>query len=389
MGTYARVIAMGALTFPLVAFVALVPYMIYEYRRYGSIPAWKSFVVFSLILYCICAYYMVILPLPASRTAVVAYAAHPQLVPFEFVGEFQEAAAAVGLSVTNPVTWLKFIAKSSVYTELFNVLLTFPIGFFVHYLFGGKWWHSIAAGFCTSLFFELTQLSGLYGIYEHPYRLFDVDDLIINTTGAFLGFVCTIPFCRALPDIDDVNARARERDRSYPSVTRRALALLIDCTLVYVLTWCLRAGLYGMEGSLSSTDRLSTLTIAASLLFVFLPLFIGGTAGERILRMRVVMADGTRAPWWRVFGRKALVWWALFLLPAWVMQLFPGWSLHGVPAWGVRMVVFGVWAAWAASLVARVIAAKMDGYSLVMFNAWATGTRIMSEAEIEAVTATQ
>ncbi len=45
--------------------------------------------------------------------------------------------------------------------------------------------------------------------------------------------------------------------------------------------------------------------------------------------------------------------------------------------------------AWAASLVARIIAAKMDGYSLVMFNAWATGTRIMSEAEIEAVTATQ
>ena len=379
---------MGALTFPLVAFVALVPYMIYEYRRYGSIPAWKSFVVFSLILYAICAYYMVILPLPASRTAVVAYAAHPQLVPFEFVGEFRQAAAAAGLSLTDPMSWFRFVAKSSVYTELFNVLLTFPIGFFVHYLFGGKWWHSVIAGFCTSLFFELTQLSGLYGIYEHPYRLFDVDDLIINTTGAFLGYVCTLPVCRALPQIDDVNARAIERGRSYPSVTRRALALLIDLAMAYVLTYLIRNVLFGLGAALGSTERLATTTAAVSLLLVLLPpLAHGGTLGERILRMRVVMADGTNAPWWRTLGRKALVWWALFLLPAWVIQLFPGYSFHGVPLWGVRMVVWGVWFTWAISLIARVVAAKVGKHSLVMLNAWATGTRIMSEPEIEAVLA--
>lgn len=379
---------MGALTFPLVAFVALVPYMIYEYRRYGSIPAWKSFVVFSLILYAICAYYMVILPLPESRTAVVAYAAHPQLVPFEFVGEFRQAAAAADLSLTDPMSWFRFVAKSSVYTELFNVLLTFPIGFFVHYLFGGKWWHSVIAGFCTSLFFELTQLSGLYGIYEHPYRLFDVDDLIINTTGAFLGYVCTLPVCRALPQIDDVNARALERGRSYPSVTRRALALLIDLAMAYVLTYLIRNVLFGLGATLGSTERLATTTAAVSLLLVLLPpLAHGGTLGERILRMRVVMADGTNAPWWRILGRKALVWWALFLLPAWVIQLFPGYSFHGVPLWGVRMVVWGVWFTWAISLIARVVAAKVGKHSLVMLNAWATGTRIMSEPEIEAVLA--
>ena len=93
MSSYAHVALAGFVTFPLLAFLMLVPYMVYEYRRYGSIPAWKSFAVFSLVLYAICAYYMVILPLPANREAYVAYAATPNLVPFEFVGQFVEAAA--------------------------------------------------------------------------------------------------------------------------------------------------------------------------------------------------------------------------------------------------------------------------------------------------------
>lgn len=34
-----------------------------------------------------------------------------------------------------------------------------------------------------------TQLTGIYGIYNCPYRIFDVDDLILNSTGALFGFV--------------------------------------------------------------------------------------------------------------------------------------------------------------------------------------------------------
>ena len=31
-------------------------------------------------------------------------------------------------------------------------------------------------------------MSGLYGIYPRPYRLFDVDDLLMNTLGAVVGY---------------------------------------------------------------------------------------------------------------------------------------------------------------------------------------------------------
>ena len=43
-------------------------------------------------------------------------------------------------------------------------------------------------GFGLSLTVELTQLTGLWGLYPCPYRQFDVDDLILNTTGVALGF---------------------------------------------------------------------------------------------------------------------------------------------------------------------------------------------------------
>ncbi len=389
MSSYAHVALAGFVTFPLLAFLMLVPYMVYEYRRYGSIPAWKSFVVFSLVLYAICAYYMVILPLPANREAYVAYAATPNLVPFEFVGQFVEAAAEVGLSPTSPGTWLEFLSSGDVYLTLFNVLLTLPVGFYAHYLFGARWWQATLAGFLTSLFFELTQLSGLYGIYAHPYRLFDVNDLIVNTTGALVGYVVTLPVCRMLPDIDDVNARARERGRSYPSVTRRALALLLDLALVGALNVAARRALVFAEGSLlGATERLATLSAAVTLVFVVVPVLgHGATLGQRVLKMRVVSVDGEDVPWWRVLGRQAMQWWGLFLVPAWLLRLFPGGSIDGIAIGRLRSVVWGMWLAWAAVLVVRALMSRVRRQPFVMLSAWASGTRLMSLPGIEALRA--
>ena len=388
MSGYARIVLAGAVTFPAVALVVLVPYMVFEYRRYGSIPAWKSFVVFSLILYALCAYYLVILPLPASRTAVVSAVATPKLEPLTFVGDFEQAAFAAGLSPANPASWRAFLSTPAVYMTLFNVLLTFPVGFYAHYLFGARWWQVTLAGFLTSLFFELTQLSGLYGIYAHPYRLFDVDDLIVNTTGALVGYVCTLPVCRLLPSIDDVNARARERGRSYPSVTRRALALGIDLVLCTCLTWAMRRVAVVAGWTLGADAALGMRSLAVTLVFVVVPVLArGATPGQRLLRMRVVRENGADAPRTRVLARQALVWWGLYLLPCWLLRLFPGGSVEGIRIASLQAIVWGVWLAWAASLLVRVVMCRVRRHSLVMLNAWATGTRLMTLPQIEVMRA--
>jgi glycopeptide antibiotics resistance protein len=46
---------------------------------------------------------------------------------------------------------------------------------------------SVLLAFGLSLAAELSQLTGLWGLYPCSYRKFDVDDLLLNTSGGALG----------------------------------------------------------------------------------------------------------------------------------------------------------------------------------------------------------
>ena len=76
--------------------------------------------------------------------------------------------------------------------------------------------------FLLSLFFELTQLTGLYFIYPRPYRLFDVDDLMINMLGGILGYFIMNKLKVLLPTREEIN------DSVKVSVLRRITSILID-----------------------------------------------------------------------------------------------------------------------------------------------------------------
>ncbi len=56
-----------------------------------------------------------------------------------------------------------------------------------------------AAGLAASLLIEVSQLTGLFGIYPYAYRCCDVDDVITNTLGAALGWVCAWLLGRVVP----------------------------------------------------------------------------------------------------------------------------------------------------------------------------------------------
>ena len=50
MSNFIYDIQLGFLAFPLVALLLAVPYALYQYRRFGAISIWKTFVVFTFIL---------------------------------------------------------------------------------------------------------------------------------------------------------------------------------------------------------------------------------------------------------------------------------------------------------------------------------------------------
>ena len=363
MNVYVSNIVMAALSFPLIAFVITIPYMVYQYRKFGSIPWLRTLVVYSFVFYLLCAYFLVLLPLPEDRTAIVPYAQTPQLVPFNFVHEF---LAETSFSPSNPSTWLATLRDPYVYEAFFNVLLLVPLGMYLRYYFRRTWWQTLIIGFLVTLSFETTQLTGLWGLYEHPYRLFDVDDLMMNTLGAMVGFWMVGPAMRVLPDFRLVNEEAREAGMR-ASVTKRALSFLLDLLIAGFLGMLVGFGL--AAAGLSGQEAISVWTDRAVLLlcFVVVPVVTHGqTLGQKLLRLRIVRSDASRAHWYQFLARYGLLYlmiWAPFAALSGVVGLDPSTSgeMGAIVNFAAHNQVLLVWAwvvlmaAWGISLLVRAV----------------------------------
>ena len=382
---YVANIQTALLVFPFIAAAFTLPYMVYQYRAYGTIPWFKTFMVFAFIFYLLCAYFMVILPLPVDREAFVPAAAHPQLAPFKFV---RDIAASTSLDPTSASSWLRFVRTPSVYVFLFNLLLTMPFGGFLRYFFHRRWWQVLLMGFGLSLFFELSQLTGLFGLYAHPYRLFDVDDFIQNTTGAMLGFWVSIPLCHFLPDIEELNERAIEKAEHRTSFTRRLLAFGADTLTVSVLSAALNAIVPGaFRGAIG---QLGLLMMASGIAFMLVPVLTRGrTLGHMLLKLRVVRPDGTSARWWSYIARYALLYWGFLLAPRWLAALLTtpvaleaGADEYAVASATLNVLVFVVQMIWLLTVAVRAIRSAM-GHPFVMLNGLMTNTRVMAESQLE------
>lgn len=397
MSNFIYDIQLGFLAFPLVALLLAVPYALYQYRRFGAISIWKTFVVFTFILYCLCAVSLIVFPLPADHSAVVESARTPQLHPFHVIEQIRETT---DFSLSDRSTWGPALRSPVVYEAIFNVMLTVPLGAYLCYLFRCRWWMALLIGMVTTLLFETSQLTGLFGLYAHPYRLFDVDDLILNTAGTMLGFWLMIPLAWALPSMDEVNEQARERGSSRVSLTRRALAAVVDLTVLavlFVLAWIVlsptdaqiakalavdpsRAGAktlaFRFIGGLFA-DPMSALLLAlgiGAVLFAVIPMASKGrTIGKALVGIRIVKANGGDAPAWGLWVRYLAS--AFFqLIPVALVLLAPE-EIEGVSNNTLFQIVGLVVVVWALTIVARVIE-SFSGYPYVSLSEVVSGTRL-------------
>ena len=65
--SYISTIKIALILFPILAFVITIPYMIANYRKYGSVNKLRTVIFYSFILYLLAAYSLVNLPLPDHR----------------------------------------------------------------------------------------------------------------------------------------------------------------------------------------------------------------------------------------------------------------------------------------------------------------------------------
>ncbi len=292
MSSYIVPIKVGIIVFPIIALLITLPYMIKQYHKYGSIPLLRTFVVYSFVLYLLIAWFMVILPLPSIKEVSKYTTPWTQLVPFQGL---KDIIATTNFNILDVSTYLPTLKNPCVYTVLFNFVLTIPFGVYLRYYFKRRWWEVFILSFLLSLFFEVTQISGLFGIYPRPYRLFDVDDLIVNTTGGLIGFVITPIICMILPSREELDEKAYNKGQkvSYP---RRFIASLLDFILVALFTF---SGIFNIK----YLDPF-ILVYLYLLYHIICTLLLGGrTLGKFIVGIKVVGEDGKRANIYQILTR--------------------------------------------------------------------------------------
>ena len=84
---YINVIKIAFLSFPLLALLITIPYMLYQYHHYGSINKLRTVIIYSFILYLLVIYFLVILPLPTIEEVSNMTGDFMQIIPFNFIND--------------------------------------------------------------------------------------------------------------------------------------------------------------------------------------------------------------------------------------------------------------------------------------------------------------
>ncbi len=273
--TYAVPIKTAILLFPFIALLVTLPYMIYEYHKYGSIHKLRTVIVYSFILYMMAIYFLVILPLPDINT-VAKPNESMRLVPFSFIIDFIKETT---FRISEPSTYLKLFTEACFYVPVFNIIMTIPFGIYERYYFKRDLSTTTRNAFLLSLFFELTQLSGLYFIYPYPYRLFDIDDLILNTLGGIMGYFLSSIVFLILPTRKDIDKKSLEDGKKVTGLRR---------ILIFIIDTCLCAFFMFISASFT---QYNTNIIVFLIYYLLIPYtYDGMTLGSKFLNVKLEFA---------------------------------------------------------------------------------------------------
>ncbi len=298
MNSYLYAMKTAFLFFPIIAIILTLPYVISQYKKYGSLLVFKTAIIYSFILYLIVIYFLVILPLPPIEEVKNYTNNFVQLQPFYTLTYLQQH---IHFSITDFSTYSKLFGNAYFYQFIYNIFITIPFGIYLRYYFKCKFTKTFIFSFLLSLFFELTQLSGLYGIYPRPYRIFDVDDLITNTLGGVLGYLITPFLCFFLPSRDRMDEKAYKKGEKV-SFSRRFVAFGIDfflfsfvCLILYL---CFR--MYTKNVLLWMP-----ISIGFVLYYIFLPILYNGyTIGRFLVKIQVVSKNDMPSKWYQFILRE-------------------------------------------------------------------------------------
>lgn len=190
-------IMIGCMNFPFFAVLLTVPILAVQMIKYKTLNWVRIILNYAAVLYGLCVFALVFLPIPDVNKAAALSTYDIQIVPFSFVSDIIKESPFV---LTDIRTYIPTLFNRAILQVIFNVAMTIPFGMLLRYYFGTSVNKIVCYSFILSLFIETAQLTGMFFMFSGSYRLCDVNDLIANTLGGFLGGKI-INACHFLPQI--------------------------------------------------------------------------------------------------------------------------------------------------------------------------------------------
>lgn len=265
---------------PLLSFALTLPILAYLYHRDGRLRLSSALGAYVSVLYIAGLGCFTLYPLPSGDAGPgITYGIEPQFNPLNFIDD---------------------IARDGVkaaFQTVFNIVLFVPLGFIAKRFMHVGLPLTAALSLATTGLIETAQLTGLFGIYPFAYRTFEVDDLIFNTFGGVIGWLCGLALGKVMPSKEEPDLGIT----CHPGFVRRCVALWMDslsmalCAFGPWLALDLASELLSDRAiaffGMSAGQTEGALVIACSLaafigVEVLIPWFHGGsTIGGHVVRM--------------------------------------------------------------------------------------------------------
>lgn len=262
------------------AVAAFVPVAAHRYRAAGRLRLLDLVVLLLVAMYSMALWTYTLVPIPENDDFRCVGA---NVTPFAFVAD-------IATDGRGPLANRAFLQAA------FNIVLFLPLGFFLRTLTRRGAVAATLIGLAVSLAIEFTQRTGIWGLYHCAYRTFDVDDLILNTTGALVGSLLALP---TLPLL--------QRRRPAPPVRRVTLGrrwtgMLVDLLVTTGIGMTLTIGWRVIALGLLQWQFDQLPQWVDQLLLTGAPLLVeswwvlrrGQTVGEDVVRLEPVAAEGAR-----------------------------------------------------------------------------------------------
>lgn len=273
----------------VLAVVLLIPVAAVQYRLDGRLGPRDLAILVTAAVYALALWTYTLLPMPAEDT-------------YRCQGSQLRLFGSLGL-VRLPDDGPAALLRDPAFLQIaLNVLLFVPLGYFARAVLHRGVVVATSLGLGISLLIELTQRTGVWNLYDCAYRLFDVDDLVVNTLGATVGSLVSL-----------ILVRRRRPDVVMPthvSFGRRLVGFVCDVLFISMLGAASGLGyrawhLYVLDRPLGSLgppeiDTQSLLQWAVPFTAeALLVLVAGRTVGELVVSVRAV----ARRPAWTVPAR--------------------------------------------------------------------------------------